>query len=113
MNQERGRFPLGMSSILDELGIDPEEFIWQDLALCANMPTETFYDLYESSQESAKATDQVCLHCPVIKQCFFACANGEHGVWGGVYWNGSGKPDKNKNSHKTDEVWAEIRKKVA
>jgi len=101
-----------MSSILDELGIDPDEFKWQDLSLCANLPTEYFYDKYESDREIAKATDQACLTCPVISQCFFAGAQGESGVWGGVYWNGSGKPDKNKNSHKTDEVWDMIRRRV-
>lgn len=101
-----------MSSLLDELGLDPEDFEWQDLALCSNMPTSFFYDNYESDQETAKATDQVCLRCPVQKQCFFAGASGEHGVWGGVYWNGSGKPDKNRNAHKTEEVWNEVHRKV-
>lgn len=101
-----------MSRILDELGLDPENFDWQDLALCANIPTEVFYDLYESSKESAKAADQACLHCPVMRQCYNAGANGEYGVWGGVYWNGSGSHDRNKNSHKTDEIWEEINRRV-
>lgn len=101
-----------MSSLLDELGLDPDEFEWQDLALCRGFPTETFYEDYETDAESAKAADQACLSCPVIQQCFFKGAAGEHGVWGGVYWNGSGKPDKNKNAHKTDEDWQEIYDKV-
>lgn len=101
-----------MSSILDDLGIDPDEFEWQDLALCSQMPTSVFYEDYESSDDSARATDQACLRCPVMKQCFFAGSDGEHGVWGGVYWNGAGVPDTNKNSHKTEEVWLEIRRRV-
>jgi hypothetical protein len=101
-----------VSSLLDDLGIDPEDFEWQDLALCANMPTELFYDKYESDSETAKATDQACLRCPVMRQCFFAGSDGEYGTWGGVYWNGAGKPDKNRNSHKTEEVWVEIRRRV-
>lgn len=103
-----------MSSLLDELGIDPESFEWNDLALCRNIEiegpeTDAFFDQYESDEEAAKATDQMCLHCPVIRECFFAGSQGQQGVWGGVYWNGAGKPDKNKNSHKTEETWDEIR----
>lgn len=100
------------SSLLDELGLDPEDFEWQDLSLCSGMPTSFFYEKYETDVESARAADQVCLHCPVMKECFLAGAKGEHGVWGGVYWNGAGSPDKNRNSHKTEEVWDEIYDKV-
>lgn len=107
-----------MSSLFDELGLDPEDFEWRHLSLCRSINMETpdddvFFDRYESDEEAAKATDQICLHCPVISECFFAGAEGQYGVWGGVYWNGSGKPDKNKNSHKTEDVWDEIRTKVA
>lgn len=106
-----------MSSLLDELGLDPEEFDWEDLALCKSTVTspedDVFFDRYESDEESAKAADDMCLRCPVIRQCFFAGAEGRTGVWGGVYWNGSGKPDKNKNSHKTDEVWSKVHERVS
>lgn len=106
------------SSLFDELGIDPEDFEWGALGLCKNMPItsstdDVFFDRYESDTQTAIATDQICLHCPVLASCFWAGQNGEYGVWGGVYWNGAGKPDKNKNSHKTDEVWDEIRAKVS
>ena len=100
-------------SLLEDLGIDPEDFRWQDLALCANMDTEIFYDKYESSDAVAKAADKICLACPVISQCFFAGAKGETGLWGGVYWNGAGSQDKNKNKHKSEEEWEEVRRKVS
>jgi hypothetical protein len=103
-----------MSSLLESLGVDAEEFEWHHLAACQHMPPELFYDKYESEPEVAKAVDSACLGCPVIRDCFFAGSqNGEYGVWGGVYWNGSGKPDKNKNSHKTQEVWEAIERKVS
>lgn len=106
-----------MSNLLEELGVDPDDFRWDDLALCKEYPIgsveeDIFYDLYESDVESAKAADEICLSCPVIRQCFFAGADGEIGLWGGVYWNGSGQPDKNKNAHKTDETWAKIYERV-
>jgi hypothetical protein len=97
-----------MSNLLDELGLDPNDFNWEDLALCAGLPTEMFYDLYESDVETAKAIDEGCLRCPVFQECFMKGADGEYGVWGGVYWNGAGRPDKNKNAHKTEETWDEI-----
>lgn len=102
-----------MSSLLKSLGIDAEEFEWYHLAACQHLPTELWFDKYEGDQEIAKAIDQSCLGCPVIRECFFAGSQNQYGVWGGVYWNGSGKPDKNKNSHKTPTIWDEIHRKVS
>lgn len=99
-------------SLLEELGIDSENFRWQNLALCSGMDTETFYDNYESSESVAKAADDLCLSCPVMSQCFFAGSKGETGLWGGVYWNGAGNPDKNKNRHKTEEDWDAVYRRV-
>ena len=104
--------------ILDELGLDKDDFEWQDLGICRGMKIKTpdediFFDRYETDVESAKAADQMCLHCPVVQQCFLEGAKGNYGLWGGLYWNGAGKQDKNKNAHKTEEVWNELHKKVA
>jgi len=105
-----------MSEILDELGLDAESFQWGDLALCRNTvdspANDVFFDVYESDKESAKAADEMCMHCPVARECFFEGSKGKTGLWGGVYWNGAGAPDKNKNSHKTDEVWTQIHQRV-
>lgn len=102
-----------MYSILESLGVDVDEFEWYHLAACQNMTTELFFDKYESDLETAKAVDSVCATCPVQRECFYAGAEGNYGIWGGVYWNGSGKPDKNKNAHKTEETWNKIHRKVA
>lgn len=99
-------------SLLDELGIDPEEFTWHDLALCQGMDPELFFTKYEADEEVAKQTDQACLSCPVFAECAAAGQDGQHGVWGAIYWNGSGKPDKNRNAHKTPEVWNEIAERL-
>lgn len=107
-----------MSGLLDELGLDAEDFGWQDLGICRNLKVgsaeeDIFFDRYESDEESAKAADQICLRCPVIQQCFMEGSKGNWGLWGGIYWNGAGKPDKNRNSHKTEEVWSKLHKRVA
>lgn len=99
-----------MSQILKQLGIDKEDVKWYHLAACANMNINWFYDDYENDKIIAKTADQVCLSCPVIKQCYKeGVANNEKGVWGGVYLN-LGRTDKLNNSHKTKEEWANLRK---
>lgn len=99
-------------SLIDELGLDPLEIKWQDLALCKNTDPEDFYDQYESDQQIAKQIDEQCLVCPVMKECALMGQKGEWGVWGGVYWNGAGKQDKARNDHKTPEVWERITKRI-
>lgn len=98
-----------MNEISAFLGIDSEELTWEDLALCKNMDLNLFFDLYESDPEVARATDQHCLACPVMKQCGdFARKNKQEGVWGGVYWTPGGNVDRTRNKHKTDKVWKQI-----
>lgn len=103
-----------MSDVLSELGLDLEELQWQDLALCrtSSMPTAEFYDAYENSSSVAKSVDEACLSCPVLAQCLQrGVDNGEWGVWGGIYLV-SGKPDMNKNSHKTPDIWEAIKERI-
>lgn len=101
-------------SLLDAMGIDPDNFTWEDLALCKGAPTTNiFYDEYESNVSIAESVDEVCARCPVVSECFRKGMDGEHGVWGGIYWNGSGKADKNRNSHKTDEFRRKLMERVS
>jgi len=93
-----------MSSILDNLGVDKDDFQWFHLALCNGMDTNLFYDKYEADVNIAKNIDEACMGCPVIKMCYESgTENNEHGIWGGVYLN-SGSVDKTRNTHKTKEV---------
>ena len=77
------------------------------------MLTNNFYDNYESSPRFAKQIDEMCLSCPVQKICLQSgMDNKEFGVWGGVFlvW---GKPSKDRNKHKTIEVWNEIKHAIS
>lgn len=75
------------------------------------MDTNLFFDKYELDSSMAKAIDQCCLSCPVIKACYQAGVNNnEYGVWGGIYLS-SGSTDKMKNVHKDKETWKTLRKK--
>ena len=47
-----------MSSILNDLGVDLEDFDWYDLAVCRGMDTNLFYDKYEADPNIAKNIDE-------------------------------------------------------
>jgi hypothetical protein len=99
-----------MTNIINKLGIDELDLKWYHFAACNNMPINWFYDEYESDKETAKQVDQVCLHCPVIKQCHKeGVQNKEKGVWGGVFMD-LGRPDKQHNEHKDPETWKRLKK---
>lgn len=102
-----------MSDVESVLGIDLDDLEWQDLSLCKGVKTNKFYDEYESDEQTALNIDQMCLSCPVMSACLSAgMDNNEWGVWGGIFLT-SGKMDENKNSHKTQEVWDEVRERIA
>jgi hypothetical protein len=96
---------------LQSLGIDVQSFDWSDLATCREVDpvlitanNDIFFDGYEKSDSVAKATDQICLRCPVVQQCFdYGQVNELTGCWGGFYLN-KGAIDSTKNKHKTEEV---------
>lgn len=94
-------------SLLDELGIDPDDFTWQKLSTCQGAETNLFFDKYEEDEVVREQIDAMCSVCPVRRECLISgLQEKEFGVWGGVYLDGYGRPDKNKNSHKP-EGWRE------
>lgn len=98
-----------MSKILKSLGIDADDLKWYHLAACANMSINWFFDDYENDKILAANTDQICLSCPVAKQCYAeGVAQKEDGVRGGVYLN-LGRTDKEYNSHKSKETWKQLK----
>ena len=100
-----------MSNILNDLGVDQEDFDWFHLAICRGMDTNLFYDKYEVDVNVAKNIDEMCLSCPVLKMCYESgVEKDESGVWGGVYLN-SGSIDKTRNLHKTQDTWKRLKKK--
>lgn len=80
--------------------------------MCHGLDVKRFYEGYETSVRTAKLTDQICLSCPVRKQCLSAgIENSEYGCWGGVYLS-AGRPDEAKNAHKTPDIWKQIREGI-
>ena len=100
-----------MSNILNDLGVDEEDFDWKHLAICAGMETNLFFDKYEIDINTAKNIDEMCLSCPVMKICYdTGVENNEYGIWGGIYLN-AGLIDKTRNLHKTPEIWKRLKQK--
>jgi hypothetical protein len=101
-----------LQNIKELLGIDPEDFNWEDFAICRGTDTNMFYEIYESDEQVAKIIDAMCLSCPVMAQCLNKGVEGdEWGTWGAVNLV-NGKPDPVKNAHKTPEVWEEIKERI-
>lgn len=101
-----------MSDLVDKLGIDKNRFVWQDLATCAGLPTDYFFEKYEEDPIHASTIDSMCLACPVIKYCHQAGIDGnEVGVWGGIYLT-NGKVDRSRNMHKSHEDWRIVLEKL-
>ena len=91
---------------------DNDAFSWMKDSLCAEFGPELF-DLYEKDRAAAEQVDEMCLNCPVIAKCFVAGSNNNWGQWGGVFWNGSGRPEYKANSHKTEEYLQEVEQLVS
>lgn len=114
-----GQFVSEGPSLLEELGLDESTLSWHQLALCGGRQTNEegmelnwFFDDYESDAELAKTMDEVCLKCPVMRDCLMEGTDGKnYGLWGGIYLD-NGKQDKARNAHKTPEVWARIQEKI-
>ncbi len=98
-----------MSNIIEQLGLDSDNLKWYQLAACSGADINLFYDTYEMDNQIALQVDQMCLHCPVIKQCYNeGTTNKEKGVWGGIYLD-LGRIDKENNNHKTQEIWKRLK----
>lgn len=92
-----------------EFYIDPDDFTWKDIGSCVGMDFNFFFDYYEEDKTIASNVDKMCMSCPVQNICAdYGRENKQEGVWGGVYWTTSGKPDLIRNNHKTAEDWAEL-----
>jgi len=99
-------------SLLDELGLEEETLEWHQLALCKGMDLNLFYKAYEEDEETAKAMDEVCLSCPVMKNCLLDAMGYKDSGLRGAFYLENGKIDKVRNAHKTDEVRLRIQEKL-
>lgn len=71
-------------NIIEEFKLDPDNFVWQDLAMCVNLPIDIFFEAAESNSHVFDASSSICGYCPVREQCLAAAqGNKDQGVWAG------------------------------
>lgn len=81
---------------------------WMDSAACLGEDTNAFYDVYEENPDVRAGVDNLCMSCPVQRECFASgVSNKDYGVWGGVYLS-DGEIDSTFNNHKTNSQWADL-----
>ena len=94
---------------MHEMSDDSKEVRWQDYSMCQYFPPSLWFEEYEVDPRTAKLADEICMSCPVRQLCYQAGQEGgEYGCWGGVFLV-NGKPDPQKNEHKTPEQWKLLR----
>lgn len=70
-------------------------------AKCTKLDVNLFFNLYETSTDTAKATDRLCARCPVANECLqFAIETKSTGCWSGIYLS-DGDYCRSHNKHKT------------
>lgn len=97
-----------------------DELDWWNLALCKGMNDlrenelphhheDYFFEKYEEDAVIAANMDNICISCPVRKDCLMdAVENKDSGLRGGIYLN-KGRVDQTRNQHKTPDIWEVIR----
>lgn len=90
---------------LDYLGLDAEDLVWQQLATCKaeSVDPKYFDEYYQSDPLMRPVVDDICISCPVLKECLmWGIEKKESFVWGGHYLeNGKIVPDM--NDHKSED----------
>lgn len=85
-----------------------EEISWVEDASCKDLDTSLFFEQYENDADMARIVDNICIECPVAKECFeYGCSSNSWGLWGGVFLV-EGKPDNSRNAHKDKETWEKV-----
>jgi len=99
-------------SLLEQIGIDPRDFEWQQLAACDNYPVNLFFEDYERDPITATQVDNLCLSCPVAKECYqLGVSTRSTGVFGGFYL-ANGEVAKARNAHKDEQMALSLAQKV-
>jgi hypothetical protein len=99
-------------NLLEAFGRDEDEVKWQDFGSCVGLDPQLFDETYKDNPALRPVVDEICLTCPVMKECYEAgTKNGESFVWGGTYLE-NGKPVPDLNDHKTDAVNNQMDKRL-
>lgn len=71
-------------NIIDEFGLDEDNFVWQDLAMCLGTPPQAHFEDSESPGSIVESTKSICDYCPVKAFCLEeGLRTKSEGIWGG------------------------------
>lgn len=85
---------------------------WKDRAACQGMDTELFFDKYEEDVNVRAATEDVCMNCPVVRDCLATGVSQKGtGVWGGIYLE-NGEISREFSKHLSKKDWGEKWKRL-
>lgn len=89
------------NKVLELLIDDVTDFTWCDLGLCRSLPDpDIMFEGYEGDPQLARAIDEMCMSCPVARECNeYGVETKSTGQWGGWYLV-NGKISKQFNAHK-------------
>ena len=101
-----------MNDILNELGVDEDDLNWQDLAYCKTIDPKYFDRYYQDSPHLRPVVDDMCMSCPVLKECGIAAVtNRESYVWAATFFD-NGVPVPEMNDHKTEDFKRRLRERI-
>jgi hypothetical protein len=85
---------------------------WKDQGLCKGMDTEVFFDKYEADENVRAAVEDLCMSCPVARDCFATGVSQKSwGVWGGIYLE-NGEISREFSKHLTKKDWGQKWKRL-
>jgi hypothetical protein len=85
---------------------------WKDKGLCKGMDTEMFFDRYETDENVRVAVEDMCMSCPVVRDCLATgISQKSWGVRGGIYLE-NGEISREFSKHLTKKDWGEKWKRL-
>jgi hypothetical protein len=103
---------MNVNEILNEFGIDEADVDWKDFAYCKSIDPRYFDRFYQDTPKLRPIVDDLCLSCPVLKECGIAAVtNRESYVWAGTFFD-NGVPVPEMNDHKTEEFKNRLKERI-
>lgn len=79
-----------MIEFMERMGINPDNFEWQELSLCGSLGAadpelaEVWHSKAERDERVKAIAKEICDVCPIKKICLEeGVRNKEYGIWGG------------------------------
>ncbi len=99
-------------NILEQLGLQEDRLAWQDLAACRRDDPKYFDKYYQDNPVVRPMVDEICINCPVIKECFTSAARNKESFLWAATWLDNGQPVSEMSDHQTKEFKQRLRERL-